>query len=379
MKEMQMNPLNAIQHPYPYPYYAELTQERPFYFDNRLNLWVASDAASVSAILNASQMQVRPVAQPVPTGLIDTPAGEVFGQLVRMQDGEYHRQLKSTIIQALSSVDSQYVRALATDITSMLLHQKADINKLMFLVPASVIATLCGFVPNTIPEIVSLISEFILCIPSTASVEQQQRANQAARQLMTFFAKEIEQAEQGTLLSELLQAASDKGRIQRAALIANAIGFFSQTYDATAGLIGNTLLAYRRYPDAFATNVLPTFIKEVSRFDAPIQNTLRFAATSFSHNSQQVEQGQTVLLLLAAANRDPASTAYPHEFIPGRMQEQSFTFSDGKHHCPGAKLAQDMACGVIDTLLKYEPNWTEKQYRVRYLPSGNARIPEFIF
>lgn len=379
MKEMQMNPLSAIQHPYPYPYYAELTRERPFYFDNKLNLWVASDAASVRVILNAPQMQVRPVAQPVPTGLIGTPAGEVFGQLVRMQDGEYHRQLKSTIIQALSSVDSQYVRALATDITNIQLRQKTDINKLMFLVPASVIAILCGFVPDMVPEILSLIAEFVLCIPPTAGVEQQQRASQAARQLLTFFAKEIEQAKQGTLFSELLQASSDNGWTQHAALISNAIGFLSQTYDATAGLIGNTLLAYRHYSDAFAANVLPSFIKEVSRFDAPIQNTRRFAASSFSHNGQQIDQGQTILLLLAAANRDPASTVHPHEFILGRMQEQSFTFSDGKHRCPGAKIAQDITCGVVDALLKYQPNWADKPYRVRYLPSGNARIPEFIF
>ncbi|CDH20930.1 cytochrome P450 [Xenorhabdus bovienii] len=373
-----MNPLRAIQLDDPYPYYAELTRERPFYFDSELKLWVAADAASVRAVLAAPHMQVRPSAQPIPSGIVDTPAGEIFRQLVRMRENEYQQRIKSVIIQALSSADLQQVRRLAMELAVMQLRQGTELNAWLFSVPASVVATLCGFIPEEVPDIVALIAEFVLCIPATANAEQQARASKAAEQLLAYFGKEIEKARQGTLLSALLQTAVSQEWTQRAPLIANAIGFLSQTYDATAGLIGNALLAAQRYPKIQLADACPEFVKEVSRFDASIQNTRRFATEAFAYCGHVVEPGQTVLLLFAAANRDPAINTYPQEFILDRAEATSFSFSDGRHRCPGASLAQAITCGMLDAMQRYNPEAIGQVQHTGYLPSGNARIPELI-
>jgi hypothetical protein len=39
------NPIAAVTHPDPYPYYAALTARTPLYRDETLGLWVAADAA----------------------------------------------------------------------------------------------------------------------------------------------------------------------------------------------------------------------------------------------------------------------------------------------------------------------------------------------
>ena len=81
------DPIAAVTHPDPYPYYADLAAHRPLYRDDALRLWVASSAAAVTAVLASDLCRVRPPAEPVPRALLGSPAGELFGHFVRMNDG----------------------------------------------------------------------------------------------------------------------------------------------------------------------------------------------------------------------------------------------------------------------------------------------------
>ncbi|CAI1114234.1 Biotin biosynthesis cytochrome P450 [Serratia marcescens] len=372
-----LNPLSAIQHEMPWEFYARLTREKPVYFDSDLKLWVVSDAASTDAVLNDSTLQVRPVSHPVPPGIVDTPAGVVFGQLVRMREGEHQQQLKSIVIQALSTADLIHVRHLAERLARRALDDGEEINSWMFSTPAAVVASLCGFLPQNVPDIVALIAEFVLCIPASATPEHQQRASLAAGKLLDYFSKEINMAPEGTLLAALLRCAHEQGWSQQAPLIANAIGFLSQTYDATAGLTGNALLLAQRYPELWRCGPGDAFIKEAARFASPIQNTRRFATQAVTLCGHHIAQGDAVLLLLAAANRDPARFTQPDVFQPARNEGACYSFSGGRHHCPGAAIAQAITYGMLAALDGFMPDWRQHLHQHRYLPSGNARIPEF--
>ena len=84
------DPIAAVTHPDPYPYYSALVAEEPLYRDGALGLWVAASAAAVTAVLASDLCQVRPLAEPVPRALLESPAGEIFRSLVRMNDGPAH-------------------------------------------------------------------------------------------------------------------------------------------------------------------------------------------------------------------------------------------------------------------------------------------------
>ena len=168
----------------------------------------------------------------------------------------------------------------------------------------------------------------------------------------------------------------------REAVIANAIGFLSQAHDATAGLIGNTVVALSRMPERRATvraapGTLPRVVAEVARHDAPVQNTRRFVAEDGIVAGTAMRAGDAILVLLAAANRDPAANADPVRFDHERINPRVFTFGLGPHACPGAMLAVTIAAAGVGYLLDAGIQLDDLATRVTYRPSPNARIPSF--
>src|SRR5947208_15756279 len=105
------DPIAAVTHRDPYPYYARLVAERPIYHDASLGLWVASSAGAAAAVLASGLCQVRPPAEPVPAKLQGTPAGDLFGRLVRQNEGERHGPMKQAVSAALDTIGAREAAA----------------------------------------------------------------------------------------------------------------------------------------------------------------------------------------------------------------------------------------------------------------------------
>ncbi|GLZ38374.1 cytochrome P450 [Actinokineospora sp. NBRC 105648] len=345
--------------PDPYPAYARLVAERPFGLDDT-GLWIAASAAAVEAVLTAPAGRVRPAAEPVPRGIVGTPAGAVFGGLARMTDGAPQARLKSALLKALGTVDAARVEALAHTAA----HAARTADELQFDVPARVVATLLGLDAGQSAEAAALIGDFVRCIPATATTQDNTAAAAAAEKLLGLLGPHLRD-DSDSLLGALVRAA---GAAESPLLPANAVGLLSQTFDATAGLIGNTLLALAREPEP---DDLTAFVTEVARHDAPIQNTRRFTAEDTDVLGHHLPAGSAVLVLLAAANRDPAANPDPHVFRPGRERTKIYTFGLGAHRCPGQVLATAIAVGVVRAVRERGATAVLETYR----PSANARIP----
>lgn len=370
-------PIEAVRLPDPYPRYARLVAENPFAYDEALGAWVAADAAAVRAVLGSGALRVRPPAEPVPAGLTGTPAGEVFGELVRMTDGDVQRRLKAVVAEALGRADTARAARLAAGFTreALVAGGRIPYEELMFGVPARVVAALSGLTDGADAEAARAIGDFVQCIPASATAEQQRAAAAAAARLRELLRTGFEAGGTG-LLGELVQAADRASWPHMAPLLSNAVGFLSQTYDATAGLIGNTLVALARGAAVPGTaQAAEALVREVVRYDAPIQNTRRFAADPFVHADCKVEPGQQVLVVLAAANRDPSVNRDPHVLRPGRVNPVVFTFGAGAHRCPGENLAVALATAVVTELLAAGLTPAELPADPAYRPLANARIP----
>jgi cytochrome P450 len=85
----------------------------------------------------------------------------------------------------------------------------------------------------------------------------------------------------------------------------------------------------------------PGAVEEILRLESPVQLTARVARTDTVVAGTPVEQGQMVVVYLAAANRDPAVFADPHRFDVERDNAgRHLAFSGGRHFCLGAALAR---------------------------------------
>lgn len=376
------NPVAAVTHADPYPYYARLVARSPVYRDEALGLWVASSADAVTAVLTSDLCRVRPPAEPVPRALVGSPAGEIFGQLVRMNDGPAHRDLKPAVSSAVETIGGS--RAAEQSRTwAQALCGALEPKDFVFHLPVHVVGSLLGVPRAMLAQTALWTGDFVGCLAPASRPEQVEQGKLAAGRLLDLFRTLLAGANAGPadgLLAALAGHAERVGRDDADRVVANAIGLLFQAYEATAGLIGNTLLALARHPEARAQvadnpDVVRQVVQEVVRYDAPIQNTRRFLARAGIVAGHAMQEGDGVLVVLAAANRDPSANANPDRLDPFRKDRRSFTFGAGTHACPGEALATTIAAAGVERLLRAGLDVAEAARTATYRPSANARVP----
>ena len=379
---MPADPVAAVTHADPYPFYETLRAGPPLAWNESLRLWVASRAEVIEALLMApGALRVRPVAEPVPRAIAGSLAGEVFGHLLRMNDGPAHAAHKPALQRALAGLDLNAAHAAALQVARQVPEQ--SLSDTLFAMPIQAVAHLLGFAPEALPQVELWMRDFVACLSPLSTEAQLQRASSAAGALMTRFEALAAGTppRHGTLLAAVLADSAVGAPLSRA-LLANLVGLLSQTCDATAGLLGNSLVALLREPGLRATartrEGLHAIVEETARHDSSVQNTRRFAAQPVTIAGVPLEAGDAVLLVLASANRDPAFNAEPDRFMPVRAQRRMFGFGHGVHACPGQALACTLAAAGLEALLARVPDLDTLHERGwHYRPSANARIPVF--
>ncbi|MET0777899.1 MAG: cytochrome P450 [Pseudomonas mandelii] len=366
-----MDPIIAATDADPYPYYARLRAEGGLVFHQGLKLWVASNAQAVAAVLAHRDCHVRPAAEPVPKAIADGMAGKVFGQLMRMNEGERQRCPRSAIEPGLALIDVDEVNAL---VSARLITPDPDgLYNAMFRGPVCVVAALLGFSPAQGRAISELTADFVACLSPLSDPLQLETAHAAAEKLRGYF---VELLNDPGNKSSLLGGIRARFAGDPETLIANLIGLFSQTYEATAGLIGNAMMALIKNLSLLRDSTpVDDLIAEVQRFDPSVQNTRRFVAAPCEIEGVCLKAGDVILVLLASANRDPQLNESPDAFILDRPQRRSFTFGAGRHQCPGQLLALGIASATLSEILLHHPALDRLAWK--YRPSLNGRIPVF--
>ena len=95
---------------------------------------------------------------------------------------------------------------------------------------------------------------------------------------------------------------------------------------------------------------LDVLLEEVLRYRTPLQSRARETAAPVSVGDTEIPAGETVILWIGAANRDPAQYDRADTFLPGRDPDH-LAFGSGSHTCIGAPLARLQAPIVLRTFL----------------------------
>ncbi len=340
---MTLTPLTAPTADDPYIYYARQAIEHPFYYDAELRCWVACSVKAVDAVLRNGAFHVRPQNEPVPSVMLGTRIGELFAHMPRMTDGPAHEP-RHRFVQEL--VDTMPVGALAAAMPDL---ARDPLQKLMFTFPSRAVATLLGITAARIPGIEDLARALARAIGPGASPDDIPRASSAVDALELIFAERFPDAEERF----------------------GAISLLFQAYDGTAGLIGNTLYQLAVAQPEITRRIvsdpktLAGFVAEVARLDPPVHNTRRFAVREIAVEDAVVRSGESVLVVLAAANYDTEAAG------------RTFTFGEGSHACVAARLAITIASVAVHALIETGLDPAAIQ-RGGFFPAPNVRIPHLM-
>jgi cytochrome P450 len=379
---MPVDPVAAVTHADPYPFYARLRASPPLVWNEKLRVWVASRADVIESVLLAhGALRVRPAAEPVPRAIAGSPAGEVFGHLVRMNDGPAHPAHRPALQRALAGLDLDAVYAAALRIARNV--PAEPLSDALFSVPVQTVAHLLGFADEALPQVDGWMRDFVACLSplsSSGPVAGRERCCERADDAIRGADGKCAAAERNTARGRPVRERAD-APLSRS-LLANIVGLLSQTCDATAGLLGNSLIASMREPSlrqaARTRDGLQAIVEETARHDPSVHNTRRFAIEPITIAGTTLAAGDAVLLVLAAANRDPAFNPDPDSFRLIRERRRMLGFGHGMHACPGQALACTLAAAGLDALLRRQPDLDALRARGwHYRPSANARIPVF--
>ncbi|HEV2370298.1 MAG TPA: cytochrome P450, partial [Acidimicrobiales bacterium] len=178
--------------------------------------------------------------------------------------------------------------------------------------------------------------------------------------MVSWMAGELEGALKTTSRDSLLGVAAGAvrdGELSEEQAAFALLVFVGAGAETTTSLLGICIDILARRPDLqewlrTEPSLIPAFVEEVLRYESPFRFHPRTTGRSAELGGVRIPEGALVLLLWAAANRDPAVFDSPDELVIGRPNVQlHFGFGRGIHHCIGAPLARLEAKVALSRLL----------------------------
>ena len=153
-------------------------------------------------------------------------------------------------------------------------------------------------------------------------------------------------------------------------------------HETTVGLIANAILALLRHPGQLAllqadpAGLAAGAVEETLRYDPPVQLTGRVCRGGMAVGPVAAPAGAVILLLLAAAGRDPGVFADPDEFDIRRAGSAGhLAFAAGPHFCLGAPLARLEAAVALQEIAPLLRSAEVDEGQLSYKLNLNLRGP----
>ncbi|GAT82931.1 putative Cytochrome hydroxylase [Streptomyces sp. F-3] len=169
------------------------------------------------------------------------------------------------------------------------------------------------------------------------------------------------------LISGLIRASDHGEHLTEKEAAAMAFILLFAGFETTVNLIGNGTYALLTHPEQRdrlqaslvrqETDLLETAVEELLRYDGPVEMaTWRFATRPLTIGGQEIAPGDPVLVVLAAADRDPERFTDPDVLDLGRRDNQHLGYGHGIHYCLGAPLARLEGRTALATLFSRLPD-----------------------
>jgi cytochrome P450 len=178
-------------------------------------------------------------------------------------------------------------------------------------------------------------------------------------------------------------AAVDSGELTETEAGMLVRSFLSAGIDTTVYGLGNALYCFAKYPEQWTIlrenpSLIRLAFEEVLRFEAPVQTFFRTTTRDVDVGGVKLNDGEKVLLFLAAANRDPRRWDKPDTFDVKRRATGHMTFGTGIHGCVGQAVARLESEAVFGALARRVVSFeltNEPRRRLNNTLRGLDRLP----
>jgi cytochrome P450 len=180
------------------------------------------------------------------------------------------------------------------------------------------------------------------------------------------------------LTSALLAAETDGDRLTDEEIVGFLFLMIVAGNETTTKLLASALYWAWRNPDQLAKPMSdPAFIgpwvEETIRYDSPSQMLARTVTKDFTTHGQTVPAGDRLVLVVGAANRDPAVFPDPERYDLERDTSALISFGSGRHYCLGANLARLEARVALTEFTRRVSRFEIDEARAERVHSPNVR------
>ncbi len=369
----------------PYPAFRWMREFAPAYFDEASGVWGITRYADIKEISKdpdtfSNAGGIRPDADPLPM-MIDTDAPEHVRRRRLVSEGFTPRRIRES---------EPRIREICDAIIDGVCERgSADlVRDIAAPLPMIVIGDMLGVAPEDRADLLRWSDDMLKSLgsPEPGAMD---RAAQAAMEYATYITGVAEERRRnrdaGDLIGTLVHAEIEGDRLDESSLIYESLLILIGGDETTRHVISGGMVELLRHPDQFARlrddrSLLDSAVEEMLRWVSPIKNMARQMTRDVELHGQTLRQGEKVLLLYPAANRDERVFDDPERFDVARSPNDHVAFGFGSHFCLGNRLARMELSVMFDRLLDRLPDLAlaepgEPRSRPANFVSGYETVP----
>ena len=338
-------------------HYHALREHDPVHWDPYVHTWVVTSYAEAVTVL----MQYSADRTPAPEYLdrlglpFMKPFAEVMLQQMMFMDGTRHARLRSICAAAFTPRRVEELRTAIAAVANELIDKVIRSGHMDIIadfanpLPAIVTARLLG-VPvedhhqlnRWVLDIAEVLGNFQHHPDRVAEIVK------SLESLKNYVAAEMEKQRRtptGGLIQALMTAEVNDQRLSDDEVIANTIITLIGGHETTMNLIASGFLTLLRHPACLEQlrshpEIVASGVEELLRFESPVQHTARIAPADMMLGGKAIAKDSRVVVVLAAANRDPKRFPDPDLLDLMRTDNRHLAFGWAAHFCFGAPLAR---------------------------------------
>jgi len=362
----------------PYPFFHRLRDEDPVHWCEPMKLWLVTRYDDTFAGLkdprfSSSRMGMYYQALDDDLRVKVKPLLDHIANWIIMKDAPDHGRLRRLINKAFTPRMLAQLRPRIEKLAADEMTRAAQGGEMDFLwdycypLPANVICEMMG-IPLEHRDAYREWSEGVMNFSTRGGPrlrENAEAANEALTNLNKMFDELVDHRRNDPgddLLTGLILAEDEGERLTHEELQALCVFLFIAGHETTTNVMANGMVGFFDNPEQFEIlkadidGKVAGAVEEMLRYDNSVTRGVRRAKEDLVIRDKQINQGDTVIFVLLAANRDPEQYPEPDRFNIERDPGKNISFGWGPHFCIGGPLARMEMEITLREIVKQVPN-----------------------